>query len=392
MEILSFKNFESRVAINVSHFPVQEGVDEYYMTFYPLKPDKVDVQLGWLSRAYTETLMSIGIKRQTAVFRRFFCSDLVNQWNILEKMPFSSRCATDEKCAVSWICQPPGYIAKVAFWAYHICDKKGSLEKHYDKHTLCLTRGSLTHNWSFGVNCLNRKTPYEQTIGILERYNSLLQIKNMSLAGNVIRTWFFIKDIDANYQEFVNARRKFFATNGLTQKTHFIASTGVGGYHIDISAKITMDAYAISGLLPEQIKFLSAPKYLSSTYMYGVTFERGTIISYRDRKHIIISGTASINHKGRILYEGDVLQQLKRTFENIEALLANAGASLKNMAIMIAYVRDPSDYTIVWQQIKQNFPAVPLIIACSSVCRPGWLVEVEGISVIPNADTDLPSF
>ena len=80
-----------------------------------------------------------------------------------------------------------------------------------------------------------------------------------------------------------------------------------------------MDAYSISGLLNNQISFLYAPAYLSPTHLYGVTFERGVSISYRDRMHLIISGTASINKKGKILYPGNVARQLSRTLTNINA-------------------------------------------------------------------------
>jgi len=123
-----------------------------------------------------------------------------------------------------------------------------------------------------------------------------------------------------------------------------------------------------------------------------VTFERGTTVAYRDRKHVLISGTASIDSKGSILYPGDVLRQLDRTFENIESLLRHAGAKPGDMAVLIAYVRDISDYAAVEKRMKEKFPESPVITAYAPVCRPGWLVEVEGIAVIPGSDEKLPLF
>ena len=107
-------------------------------------------------------------------------------------------------------------------------------------------------------------------------------------------------------------------------------------------------------VLPEQVQYLKALDHLSPTYIYGVTFERGTSVAYRDRKHIIISGTASIDSKGEILHPGDVSLQLDRTIENIDVLLDQAGASLDDMCMSIAYVRDRSDLETIQQQLTHT--------------------------------------
>ncbi len=392
MKTFTYRNFESRVDVSFSCFSGKNGVDEYHMVLHPLKPAGIDVQLEWLKSAYTDTLASIGVGEGTAVLRRFFCSDLANQSDVLEKESFSDFSGKGSHCAVSWICQPPGHTAKISLWAYHVCDRKGPLSRESDGNSVSIRRGRLTHHWIAGVNCPGGESSYEQTRDILDTYGLYLKEKGMVLAENVVRTWFFVKNIDGNYRGFVNARKEYFAANGLTEKTHYLASTGVEGSHVDTGAKVTLDAYAISGLEPCQVNFLSAPENLSSTYVYGVTFERGTAVSYRDRKHVIISGTASIDKNGSILYRGDVLKQLDRTVENIEALLRHAGAELKNMGILIAYVRDPSDYDIIREKMREKFPGSPVITCIASVCRPGWLVEVEGIAVMPNSDEALPAF
>ena len=68
-----------------------------------------------------------------------------------------------------------------------------------------------------------------------------------------------------------------------------------------------MDSYAVDGLEPGQIQFLYAPTHLNPTYEYGVTFERGTAVTYGDRKQVFISGTASIDNRGEIVYPGDIV-------------------------------------------------------------------------------------
>jgi enamine deaminase RidA (YjgF/YER057c/UK114 family) len=386
-------NFDGVPAlVNISQFKGKSGVDEFNLIIQPIQYVKFETQLDWVYQAYQQALESIGLNIQTAVFRRFFCSDLLNQTIRLNSFPFSKTADRDEPCGISWVGQPSVPPTKVALWAYHIKIPKGKLDKIQDGSTLILKRGKLSHYWSTGQTNPSGKTLYDQTHSILERYNTYLQSQKMTLADNLIRTWFFVQNIDAQYQGLVTARREFFAEHGLTSDTHFIASTGIEGTYTDVSAKVVMDAYTISGVRTEQIKFLEALDYLSPTYIYGVTFERGTSVAYQDRKHIYISGTASIDNQGNILFPGDILRQLDRTLENVEALLKTAGATLKDMCLFIVYVRDFSDYGIVQQRLNDRFGNMPIIISVAAVCRPGWLVEIEGQAIIPETNPELPPF
>ena len=70
-----------------------------------------------------------------------------------------------------------------------------------------------------------------------------------------------------------------------------------------------LDAFAVAGLKPGQIKYLYARTHLNPTYEYGVSFERGTAVDYDDRRQVLISGTASINNRGEVMYAGDVHRQ-----------------------------------------------------------------------------------
>lgn len=377
------------VAVNYSCFKGGKGVEEYHFVFSPLKLESFQTQIEWIQIAYKETLKELNIKEETSVFRRFFCSDLHNQKIYLEKNSFSNLSDFSNPTSVSWICQVPEFPAKVIMWAYHINDK---FNKNLKNNTLIVERGEITHYWTSGLINIENDSISDQTKGIIKNYINILENNNMTILDNCIRTWYFIQNIDTNYQEFVKARREMYFQNGLNSETHFIASTGVEGTYYDLKAKVVLDAYAISGIKKEQIKFLSAPEFLSPTYIYGVTFERGVSIDYSDRRHIIISGTASINNKGEILYERNILLQLERTLENIQALLKNADADLKNMMIFIVYIRDPIDFSLVKKEMKKRFKNIPIIYAKANVCRPGWLVEIEGIAVIKNCKNNCPDF
>jgi enamine deaminase RidA (YjgF/YER057c/UK114 family) len=383
-----FKNIPVRV--NWSKFKGISGAEEYFFAFIPETLEKFEVQLNWIQKAYSETLNLLKLEKETAVFRRFFCSDLYNQRKYLEEFEISNSYNNSNPTSISFINQPPSFPARVSLLAYHINDRK--VEKFFENNTLSLKRNGLIHNWTTGIIFTETESVYQQARKVIEKYIEILNKKNMCLSENVIRTWFFIQNIDTNYKEFVNSRREIYAENGLTEKTHYIASTGVEGSYYDLRAKVLLDAYSIYGIEEEQIKFLSAPEYLSPTYIYGVTFERGVSISYFDRKHIFISGTASINNKGEILYPGNIELQIERTLTNIEALLKNENAKLEDIMIFTVYVRDSFDFYIVESKLRKRFGETPMIIANANVCRPGWLVEIEGIGIIPSFNPELPPF
>ena len=42
--------------------------------------------------------------------------------------------------------------------------------------------------------------------------------------------------------------------------------------------------------------------------------------------------------------------------------------------------------------LAERFPDLPLIIVQGAVCRPQWLVEVEGIAIAENDDMAMPRF
>jgi enamine deaminase RidA (YjgF/YER057c/UK114 family) len=93
-------------------------------------------------------------------------------------------------------------------------------------------------------------------------------------------------------------------------------------------------------------------------------------MEYGDRQHVYISGTASINNKGEVVHVGDIVRQTERMWENVGALLTEAGSSFDDIAHLIVYLRDISDYDIVRELFRQRFPEVPCVITLAPVCRP----------------------
>jgi enamine deaminase RidA (YjgF/YER057c/UK114 family) len=231
-----------------------------------------------------------------------------------------------------------------------------------------------------------------ETRSIFESYIKSLARHNCSLKDNCIRTWIYVQGVDIHYMGMVNERKKVFEEQGLSPETHFIASTGIEGRYTSPRSLALMDAYGIDGIKPAQIRYLHAPTHLNPTYEYGVTFERATSVDYGDRRHVFVSGTASINNKGEIVYPSDILKQTERTFENVGMLLKQADAQMDDVVQMIVYLRDIADYTVVSDYLETNYTETPYVLVLAPVCRPGWLVEIECIAIKAVKNTEFEQF
>ena len=327
-----------------------------------------DKQLEAVMNAYNGLLDHLPDTQ--AVFKRYFLSDAANQSDDIVVADMTD-------CAKSIIQQAPLDGTKIALWVYLMSGVQTRLSESglYEvKH------GSYRHLWNASAHNLAANSEYQMRL-LFNEYVMQLAEEGCKLSDNCIRTWLFVNDIDLNYGGVVRARNQVFFTQGLTQHTHFIASTGIGGRQADPNVLSQMDNYAIDGIQTEQVRYLYAPTHLNRTSDYGVSFERGSYVNYGDRRHIFISGTASINNKGEILFPKDVVKQTQRVWENVDALLKEADSSFDDVMAMIVYIRDVADYEVVRALYAERFADKPVIIVHAPVCRPGWLVEMECMAV-----------
>lgn len=378
---IDFSSFKAWA--EVASFEPDAGVKEYHAWLHvDAIGDRFDSQLDRLQQAYR--LLIAQYPSAQVVMRRYVLSDIANQMPLLH-----ARLGEEEQGlgAISVIGQPPLDGSKVALWIY--LAEGLEVENH---ENLTLTRhNGYEHRWTTNYHSLSNGS-YAQTAEILERYEDELTQQQMTLGENCLRTWFYIRDVDTHYHGMVVARRENFEAQQLTPQTHYIASTGIGGAPIEQQSLVQMDAYAAQGLRPEQQCYLHAATHLNPTHEYGVTFERGTAITYGDRRHLLISGTASINNRGEVMHTGDIIAQTERMLENISTLLAEGGASMTDIAQSIVYLRDVADYPIVQQLLKKRLPNLPCVITLAPVCRPAWLIEMECIAIITTRNNDYRSF
>lgn len=369
------------VDAQVARFAIADKPTEYHVMFQVTRRNMPFAeQLNHLQGAFKE-FNTTRISSAKPVFVRYFLSDAHNQIELLQKS------LNNTPCAVSIVEQAPLNGAKVAMW----CIFQTDVEIESSSDAFIVKHNGYSHIWNTYLHS-SQGTSEDQTRKLFTDYVELLRKHNVSLADNCMRTWLFVQNIDNNYGGVVKARREFFENEGLKSDTHYIASTGIGGRHADPKCLVVLDAYALKGFKPAQIQYLKAESNLNRTSEYGVTFERGTAIHYGDRKHLIISGTASINNKGEVLYQGDVNRQADRMLENVEALLAEGGASVANLASVVIYLRDFADYSTIKAWADYRLPDVPKTFVQAPVCRHDWLIEMECMAIVDETNAEFAEF
>lgn len=328
-------------------------------------------QLQSLAKA-AKDLLSLAPQGTKCFMARCHVSDAANQSDTIKNILSPILNST-----LSIIQQPPLDGTKIALWIYAV----SNVEKEYINGISKLYHNGYKHYWTTEKGNSEDST-YQQTVSLLDNSSNILKIESMSICDNCKRTWLYVNDIDNHYADVVNGRNDVFDREKLTEQTHYIASTGIFGYTGKRGVNVMLDTYSIKGLNVEQTQYLYALSNLNRTSEYGVRFERGVAIKYGDRTHAFISGTASIDNKGNILYPNDIKKQTQRMWENVEALLAEVEMHLdEDVAMMTVYLRDMADYNIVKVLFEKRFPNRPKAIVLAPVCRPGWLIEMECICI-----------
>jgi len=136
-------------------------------------------------------------------------------------------------------------------------------------------------------------------------------------------------------------------------------------------------------------KAIHATAFLNEPIECNKSFSRGIKITFGGMNILFISGTASINKKGKTYYAEDFLAQTKRTFDNISALLSSEGARWADIVQTRCYLKNiERDYAMFNAHRnrfykKQKLCPFPASVCISAnLCRPELLVEIEAIAVI----------
>lgn len=349
-----------------------------FAVFHPTEGMTLFEQLLSIKRQLRAWMAAQSVGAGELLFSRTYLSDVANQLTTWRQDSLYLHYL--QAGAVSYVEQPPADGAKVSLWVWFVKDQPLIKSGNPDRLTARLGRDVLYfQSIRLKSDEVNGWDGVRQTEYAFGQHSDWLREMGLNLRDNCLRTWLYVRDIDRHYASVVEGRNRVFAREGLTRDTHYIASTGIGGDTGEREAIVAIDF--LSGSLSDgHIHQLQATDYLNPTYEYGVAFERGTSFSLGGERIHLLSGTASIDRFGHCLHQGDVVTQADRLLINMDQLLRDDDATLNDLRHIVIYLRDMADIRNVSAYFRLRFPHLPTTMVLGRVCRPEWLIEVEGLA------------
>ena len=238
--------------------------------------------------------------------------------------------------------------------------------------------GGCKHVFAANICGMHGK-PEEETYSMFQSAERLLQEEGMTFQ-NVVRTWIHLRHINRDYSGFNRGRAKFFRERELLFPP---ASTGIGGAPPSDAQNMCLGLCAIQAPMPIEVQPMSSPT-LNEAWTYGADFSRGLKVVGTNAITLFISGTASVDEKGRTVHADDFEAQVERMILNISALLAQQNASFEDVVSAITYLKHPANASLLAKVFtKRKIQNFPNALVHARVCRPELLCEMEAIAVLP---------
>jgi reactive intermediate/imine deaminase len=110
------------------------------------------------------------------------------------------------------------------------------------------------------------------------------------------------------------------------------------------------------------------------------------VVEVTGGKTVYISGQIALDKDGKIVGEGDMNAQAEQVFKNLQAALAAAGATFKDVVKMNTYTTDISQVQAVRDVRARYFGDVTpasTLVQVVHLARPEFMLEIEVVAVVP---------
>jgi len=101
---------------------------------------------------------------------------------------------------------------------------------------------------------------------------------------------------------------------------------------------------------------------------------------------LFISGIVPVDGEGKLVGEGDVAEQTRQVFRNMQLVLGAAGCGFDDVVKVVLYLLNVDDRPAINPVRKEFFgearPASTLV-EVSALAIPGALLEIEAVAAIP---------
>jgi reactive intermediate/imine deaminase len=102
---------------------------------------------------------------------------------------------------------------------------------------------------------------------------------------------------------------------------------------------------------------------------------------------LFVSGVVPVDGDGRLVGAGDVVEQARQVFRNIDAVLAAAGGTMRDVVKVTVYLVDVADrvrINPVRQEVFGDVRPASTLVEVSALAVPGALLEIEAVAVLPS--------
>jgi enamine deaminase RidA (YjgF/YER057c/UK114 family) len=228
--------------------------------------------------------------------------------------------------------------------------------------------------------------PAEDAAAAIDAAEDLLAREGFSFR-DVVRTWFYLRDILDWYGPFNAVRTAAFRRMGLLEpggNGPIPASTGIEGRN-PRGGWCTLDLLALRPRDGGRLKRrrLHNRKQNEATE-YGSAFARATEVVLGDTRCVFVSGTAAIDDRGETVHVGDFETQVRHTLEAVRVLLEGAGAGLADVGQATAFLANPCDGRAFERIVERSeLRKAPLVTTIADVCRRDLLFEIDATAILP---------
>jgi enamine deaminase RidA (YjgF/YER057c/UK114 family) len=222
-----------------------------------------------------------------------------------------------------------------------------------------------------------------QARSIFEKADRALQTVGSDL-GSIVRTWLWLGDILAWYDDFNAVRNALFREKGIFNGTEnaprFPASTGIGVHPVGPAA-CALDAFAVFGE-GRSVAYHAACGHQNCAYDYGSAFSRAAEAVTPAGRTVFVSGTAAIDSEGRTEYPESAVGQIEATIAHVHAVLRDWDCRDQDVVQAIIYCTTP--------EVRAAFDTAhrelnwPCVVVLGDICRTDLLFEVE-VTALPGA-------
>lgn len=194
--------------------------------------------------------------------------------------------------------------------------------------------------------------------------------------SDVLRTWFYNRDILSWYGDFNRERTALFQEHGVFDGL-VPASTGIGARN-PFGAALTAALIAVKPKGCEAKAFAVPSPLQGPALRYGSSFSRAVELRLPDHRRLYVSGTASIDADGQTVHRGDSRAQVAETMRIVQALLESRAMAWSEVVRAVAYFRNAEDAPLFRHYCQETgLPPLPVIVTHNVICRDDLLFEIE---------------